>query len=129
MQITIRGEAVVDDGDGIEIVGAALKEFDQIEDTRFTLSEYFRKEQKPLNEAGVKGGYLKFVYNDRNHKLYAETTYECGRKLTPAEEKILEDYTAGQWSDGIGEGFEQQEQNGAYLSAWYHGQKRAIIYS
>lgn len=40
----------------------------------------------------------------------------------------LKDYTQGQWSDGIGEGFEQfsyKEIDGEeiYISPWYHGQK------
>jgi len=124
---------MVQDEEGIEIVGAALKEFDQIEEDNVTFADYFYPSNKELVEmvksAGVTGGNLKFVFNERNCKLYAETTYECNRKLTPAEEKLLEDYTSGQWSDGIGEEFEQEEHNGAYLSAWFHGQRRAIIYS
>ena len=38
----------------------------------------------------------------------------------------LKEYTVGQWSDGIGEGFEQQpisvDGNTYYVSMWYRGQ-------
>lgn len=90
-------------------------------------SDYFHDEQRKLEEhAGVMGGQLEFKYEDG--KLYATTTYECSRKLTDEEEKVLVDYTQGQWSDGIGEGFEQHEQRDAYISAWYFGQTVEVMY-
>ena len=65
-------------------------------------------------------------------KLWTYTVYSTKEVLTEAELKRLGEYTQGQWSDGIGEVFEQSpcdhEPDGAevYLSPWYHGQKLEI---
>ena len=65
-------------------------------------------------------------------KLWTYTVYSTKEVLTEDEVKRLGDYTQGQWSDGIGEVFEQlpcdYESDGAevYLSPWYHGQKLEI---
>lgn len=85
----------------------------------------------------IKDGYMKFVFHD--DKLWTITTYTATRELTQNELAQLEEYTVGQWSDGIGEGFEQQpcfqssilyqEYPGddeltrdVYISPWYKGQ-------
>lgn len=74
----------------------------------------------------VSGGYLRF--EESNGKLYSITEYDSTRKLTVEELLSLQEYTQGQWSDGIGEGFEQQpchydkEGNEIYLSPW-HGKQ------
>ena len=65
-------------------------------------------------------------------KLWTYTVYSTKEVLTTDELQELGEYTQGQWSDGIGEGFEQfpcdYEADGAevYLSPWYHGQKLEI---
>ena len=56
----------------------------------------------------VTGGYMRFEYNKRLESLYVITEYDTTRKLTKEEEQQVIDYTQGQWSDGIGEGFEQE---------------------
>ncbi|MEY4572908.1 MAG: hypothetical protein RLZ10_2165 [Bacteroidota bacterium] len=73
-------------------------------------------------------GYMTF--ENRQGVLYTITTYDVkeGQILTEKEIEELKDYTQGQWSDGIGEGFEQfsyKEIDGEeiYISPWYHGQK------
>lgn len=86
----------------------------------------------------VTNGYLHFSFE--NDKLYSVTTYDSTRELTPEELSILQDYTEGQWSDGIGEGFEQfpckhvdeyededgDETDEVYISPWFYGQVTTI---
>lgn len=60
--------------------------------------------------------------------LHTVTTYQYDVELTPTEIDDLKDYTQGQWSDGIGEGFEQNsyfetdDGEELFLSPWYSGQ-------
>jgi len=73
----------------------------------------------------VKSGYTKFVYEDG--KLWSVCTYELKASLSQDEIDYLVDYTSGQWSDGIGEGFEQEPCsyiNGVklYISPRFFGQ-------
>ena len=78
----------------------------------------------------LSSGYMDFRFQDG--KLWTYTVYSTKEVLTEDELKELGDYTQGQWSDGIGEVFEQFpcscESDGAevYLSPWYHGQKLEI---
>ena len=78
----------------------------------------------------LSSGYMDFRFQE--DKLWTYTVYSTKEVLTEAELKRLGEYTQGQWSDGIGEGFEQfpcdHEPDGAevYLSPWYHGQKLEI---
>lgn len=129
MKITVRGEAVVRTERGRIITGEELRKWDGESDDS-TFSDFFGDDsEKMLIAAGVKGGELVFVYNEKTQSLFASTTYDIERELTGAEEEALVDYTQGQWSDGIGEGFEQNEVGGAYLSAWFSGQKCEVVYS
>ena len=88
--------------------------------------EYMSKDFKHK----LSSGYMDFRFIDG--KLWTYTIYSTKEVLTTDELKELGDYTQGQWSDGIGEGFEQfpcdHEPDGAevYLSPWYHGQKLEI---
>jgi len=81
-------------------------------------------------DGAVTGGHLQFIFEDG--KLWSVTTYESSRELTKEELAIVEDYTSGQWSDGIGEGFEQypcyegRAGEEVYISPWYWKQKRTI---
>jgi hypothetical protein len=73
----------------------------------------------------VRSGYMKFVVED--NILYTITTYKVISDLTESEIRNLQKYTSGQWSDGIGEGFEQfpcAEEYGIeiFVSPWYRGQ-------
>lgn len=74
----------------------------------------------------LSGGFMRFSYENDN--LYVIVEYRCIKQLTETEGKELIEYTQGQMSDGIGEGFEQRECNdeGDFVSPWYYGQKLEI---
>lgn len=101
-KITVKGEAKTEYPYPEDIHGVECED-------EFT--EYFHDRYKddPNEEAlikkGVKNGYMSFVYEDGT--LYTITEYDSPQELTPEELEILKNYTSGQWSDGIGEGFEQ----------------------
>lgn len=78
-------------------------------------------------------GYMEFEYNEEENKLYVVVKYNTKEQLTSEECEELIEYTKGQLSDGIGEGFEQEpcyyddEDNEVYISPWYYGQKLKLI--
>lgn len=94
-KITIKGEA--------KTSCPYLEELDGI-DCQDCFSEYFDGDESFAED--VSGGYMHFKYED--DKLMTYTVYTSTRELTKKEEQQLIDYTQGQWSDGIGEGFEQE---------------------
>lgn len=79
----------------------------------------------------VYGGNLRFSYDPNEGELYVITVYEAEHPLTEDQLQRLGDYTQGQWSDGVGEGFEQfpnyvirdGQEYEVYASAWYRGQE------
>jgi hypothetical protein len=79
--------------------------------------------------SALKEGYMRFVYED--DELFTVNEYIATRELTEEEMKQLIDYTQGQWSDGIGESFEQRpimiSGDEVYISPWHSGQK--VTYS
>jgi hypothetical protein len=56
----------------------------------------------------VSGGLLFFSFDAASGQLMAHTEYALSRPLSPQEVDLLQDYTVGQWSDGIGSGFFQE---------------------
>jgi hypothetical protein len=70
-------------------------------------AEYFNGQSS--YRSVIKSGYMRFEHNKEENKLYTITEYISNRPLNVKELKDLESYTVGQWSDGIGEGFEQNE--------------------
>ena len=89
--------------------------------------EYMDEEDYPF-VSNLESGYMSFKVIDGI--LYTITEYFLreGASLTDDEIAKLIDYTQGQWSDGIGEGFEQSpvaEEDGEdiYISPWSRGQK------
>jgi len=116
--IKIEGEAKTDYHD--------LKELDGI-DCQDNFVEYLDGSSYKEN---LESGYLDFIY--KNNKLYSSTSYKSNRKLTDVELADLADYTTGQWSDGIGEGFEQypcyitDDDEEVYISPWFFGQQITI---
>jgi hypothetical protein len=97
-------------------------------DCQDEFSEYFDDDFTFKND--VSNGWMNFRYE--NDKLWTYTTYQSTRELTKEELAILEDYTTGQWSDGIGEGFEQNacfytdDDKEVFISPWSANQKTTI---
>lgn len=130
-KITVKGLAKTDHYD--------LSELDGI-DCQDEFTEYFSKRYKDddneqaLIDKKVHSGYMRFAYEKGD--LWTITEYHCDEKLTEEELDILSEYTQGQWSDGIGEGFEQepcfytQDEDGedieVYVSPWSYNQKVTI---
>jgi hypothetical protein len=118
-KIIVKGEASTDYSD--------LKELDGI-DCQDEFSEYFDDDFTFKND--VSHGYMDFRVE--NGKLFTYTTYQSNRLLTKEELDQLQDYTQGQWSDGIGEGFEQNEckyddnDEGIFISPWFPAQEISI---
>jgi hypothetical protein len=103
-----------------------LKELDGI-DCQDCFSEYF---DDTTYSNDVKGGFMYFSYEDG--ELYTVTIYNSNRELSDDELTELGEYTQGQWSDGIGEGFEQyscmesEEGEEVFISPWTPGQELDI---
>jgi hypothetical protein len=100
-------------------------------DDQSNFVEYMDEEDYPF-VSNLGGAYMEFKVRDG--KLYTITEYDIKNdyNLTETELQQLADYTQGQWSDGIGEGFEQfpcAEEDGEeiYLSPWCRGQDVEII--
>ena len=99
-------------------------ELDGIEcDDRF--SDYF---PDSLMNVGIIGGYMRFHANE-DGTLTTITEYDSENQLTKNQLRELADYTRGQWSDGIGEHFEQflcfitdDGEYEYYISPWFYGQ-------
>jgi len=120
-KVIVKGEASAYTEDGVDYKGKELKKFDGIDcDACFT--EYMRGDRCSARDA-LSGGYLSFKYE--NDKLWSITEYDSTRILNETELEELKSYTQGQWSDGIGEGFEQQPCNSDedYISPWFGGQE------
>jgi len=102
-----------------------LKELDGI-DCQDSFSEYFDTDFTFKDV--VTGGYMEFSYE--NGDLWTLTIYESSRELSKDELNELEEYTSGQWSDGIGEGFEQipviVDDEEVFISPWSPEQKTTI---
>jgi len=126
--------------------------------TSYTIAGKEYPNEQCLIDKGVRSGYMRFKYienrnidnfdnwvnfNDNDPYgeevqgeqeetgLYVIVTYRSREKLTEEELEILKDYTKGQMSDGIGEGFEQypvkyEGDKEIYLSPWYFGQELTV---
>src|SRR5690606_15224291 len=75
-------------------------------------------------------GSMKFEFE--NDKLWTITDYISLRELNQEELNDLLKYTTGQWSDGIGEGFEQfpcgydEDNEEIFISPWSRTQVATI---
>lgn len=85
-------------------------------------SEYLPEGLKDV----FKGGKMSFIWE--LGELWVETDYTS--EQTPSEREIIKlaEFTQGQWSDGIGENFEQMPcLDSGYVSPWYRGQQVQIF--
>jgi len=120
-KVIVKGEAEASNENGTSYSGVELKKFDGI-DCQDCFTDYMDSGDCSAREA-LSGGYLDFKYEDG--KLWSITEYQSKRILTEPELEEVKSYTQGQWSDGIGEGFEQHPCNSDedYISPWFHGQE------
>jgi hypothetical protein len=94
--------------------------------------------QKKLEQ----NAFMRFEIDPKRQKLLTIVEYKVVEPLTDSEVKELAEYTQGQWSDGIGENFEQQSlgrelawdeyeedeiYTDIYLSPWHKGQVLEIF--
>jgi hypothetical protein len=119
-KIIIKGESQTDYSNLYELDGI---------DCQDNFSDYFDSDASYGED--VTEGYMRFEFDPKSGKLFTVTEYLSNRELTQLELDDLEDYTSGQWSDGIGEGFEQTpcHYNGSdevYISPWFMGQKVVV---
>ena len=130
-KIIVKGIAKTDHYDLSELDGIDCQE----EFTEYFQGKYKdRENEQSLINKKVNNGYMHFSFENTN--LWTITEYHCNEKLTNDELEILSEYTQGQWSDGIGEGFEQEpclitededgEELEVYISPWSYGQKIII---
>ncbi|HEX4342219.1 MAG TPA: hypothetical protein VH255_02450 [Verrucomicrobiae bacterium] len=120
MKIKITAKATVLDEAGSPIKNAArLHTLDGVAHDE-CFSDYLLDDPdtKALPAKGVSGGYLRFRFRVDRQELWAETEYDLSEPLTDADTKAIVAYTAGQWSDGIGENFSQSyaDENDLFIS-------------
>lgn len=112
MKIVILGAAEAFDRETEEVIvdSRRLSELDGLTYTEDSCGEYL---DESLYEIGIIGGQIELAYQATDSKLQVLTTYHAPRKLKKTELQLLIDETAGQWSDGIGEGeFQHAEELG-----------------
>jgi len=108
--ILVRGEAQAcfraynaeEDEDGQKVSGEELHGI-SADDPDDEFSQYFDCAMEGL---GVYQGWMRFEF--AGEKLWTITEYQAMSALSEEELKALALFTQGQWSDGIGEGFEQK---------------------
>ena len=89
-------------------------------------TDYMDDDHQSMLDKGLRNGYMRFELI--NGALWTITEYESDEQLTGLELEQLIDYTQGQWSDGIGEEFEQEpcayteDGKELYISPWYSAQ-------
>jgi hypothetical protein len=76
----------------------------------------------------IKDGTMTFKFDEEKSGLITVTKYTANAELSKEQIETLKDYTQGQWSDGIGEGYEQfachiDGDDEYYISPWYYGQE------
>jgi hypothetical protein len=117
----------------IKVIGLAETEYKHIQelDGISCQDEFVEYLDASILKDKLITGYLEFKIIVNN--LYSVTTYTSIEKLTDDELLELGTYTKGQWSDGIGEGFEQNPcrygSNGeeVFISPWYYGQEIQVV--
>jgi len=113
-----------------------LKMFDGVKanEPEDELTQYFwaEKSERDGKLVGLlTNGYMRFEYDDNLSELLTVTEFDTTRKLTTDEEEALISYCQGQWSDGLGEGFEQdpvvKRGEEYYIHAWHEYQRKPVV--
>lgn len=86
-----------------------LAYFSGFEYRRESFSEYFADGPSSirLQDLGVEGGYIRLEFSPDTNGLIAVTEYRSPALLGDEDLALLAQYTAGQWTDGIGSNFSQ----------------------
>jgi len=106
---------------GTAIVSSGTKQEATKAECSTDFAEYY---EGPLK---LESGFASFRYDPDMDDLLVETVYLIdGDTFEYNDLMDLVDYTQGQWSDGIGEGYEQYPAFGCegevYISMWHRGQ-------
>lgn len=121
IEIILTGKATVKDSDNYEITNF-LDQFSDIK-CEYNFVDYIDDYYPLLVNAGLSSGYMSFNLNKTTGQLETVTTYISEKILSEEALKELIKYTQGQWSDGIGEAFEQVPvYKDYYISPWHFGQ-------
>lgn len=115
----IVGEARAESEDGASLSTAELESLAASVDCQENFVDYLDRECLSLGLGDILvSGYMTFRF--RNGTFHTVTTYTATSKLSDEQIAALIEYTTGQWSDGIGEGFEQEPVNGKgdTISPW-----------
>lgn len=105
--------------------GPALSQFDGLGINNYVdeFTQYMSHKYLALRDY-VTEGWAYFEHKGDN--LHVVTRYRVLQPLTDTLLKLLVEYTVGQWSDGIGEGFSDKVQyrsgDSYYVNAWWPGQ-------
>ena len=115
--ITIRAVAQVtvwqqfdDDRESVQVTDAnRLLYFTGLEYRDEAFSDYLADgdDTSRLAELGVRGGYIRLEFSTELNDLIGITEYTAPEPLSDADLAQLADYTAGQWTDGVGSNFSQ----------------------
>lgn len=122
----------------IAVSGVAFKGEKQLHQTELSIldgidcqDDFADYVTEPLRSK-LDSGFMSFKYNEDEAELYVIVEYQTNEDLNEEELQELGEYTQGQWSDGIGEGFEQEscrEIDGEeiMISPWYGGQQVNVV--
>ena len=106
-KVIVTGVADVRDQEKTPITDPALlQKLDGIEYRDDNFTDYLEgPNERSLAEVLNPGGDIALKFDKTTGFLLYVTEYEATRELTKDELKLLLEYTTGQWSDGIGSGF------------------------
>jgi hypothetical protein len=97
---------VTDEDDDVVTDPSVLSRLDGVTFPDILFTDYFGGSPEETAVAVLldRGGTITIVADGAAPPLHAITSYRAARELSDDELAVLENYTAGQWSDGAGEG-------------------------
>ena len=102
--------------------GAIERRFDGYND--YDMVDYFDESDSKTAKAKLQS--MIWGFESVNGCLYGKVNVTLSEELTEEETEAVKEYVCGQNSDGLGEGFEQQEirigyDEEIYVSFWHYG--------